>query len=147
MKYSIVVIAFIIGISSCNKNDCKEELKPLKHFESESGCENTKHTLAIALHNNCTIIRSKNSYDSQVTGTCHPDIDFSIYDLVIGKQSSGNRNDTIMYDLRKTCPKGELTLTVDIIQSAITLPDSVVYHALIPKLGDEETLNVNINVR
>jgi hypothetical protein len=147
MKYSIVIFALILGLSSCKKNDCKDELRSIKHFESEFGCQDTKHTLAIVLNNDYTIIRSKDSYDSQVSGTCHPEINFSLYDLVIGKQSSGNWNDTIIYDLRKACPENELTLTVDIIQSAMTLPDNVVYHALIPKLGDEETLNIKINVR
>lgn len=91
----------------------------------------------IDITNTYTIIRSKETYDAIVTGDCHPPIDFSIYDLVIGKQSSGNENDTIKYDLRRTCPDNELTLNVDIIKSLMTRPDNVVYHAVIPKLGDE----------
>jgi hypothetical protein len=118
-----------------------------KHFESDYGCADTRHTLIINLTNNCTIIRSKETYDSQVSGICHPDIDFTLYDLVIGKQSSGNNNDTITYDLRRTCPDNKLTLIVDIIQGLVTIPDNVVYHALIPKLGDEESLNIQVNLK
>lgn len=70
-----------------------------------------------------------------------------IITLLIGKQSSGNENDTIKYDLRRVCPDHKLMLTIDIIQSVATRPDNVVYHALIPKLGDEETLNVTINLQ
>ena len=116
-------------------------------MESDYGCENTKYSLVVDLQNNGKIIRSKEAYDTEVTGTCHPDIDFSKYDLVIGKQSSGNENDTIIYDYRYACPNNELTLTVDIIQSDATRPDNVVYHAIIPKLGDEETLNIIVNLK
>ena len=118
-----------------------------KQFESEYGCENTKHTLLIDTVNACVVIRSKESYDELVSGICHPEINFSLYDLIIGKQSTGNWNDTILYDYRKTCPENNLTLTIEIVQSDLTLADNVVYHALIPKLGDEETLYLNINVR
>ncbi|MCX6255737.1 MAG: hypothetical protein NTV31_14870 [Bacteroidia bacterium] len=148
MKKIILISAFMICTLSCSKkDDCNEELMTVKNFETEYGCENTRFVLQIDLNNDCTIIRSKETYDTKVTGTCHPEIDFSLYDLVIGKQSTGNFNDTILYDLRKTCPEKELTLTIDVIQSDITQPSTVAYHALIPKLGDEESLNIRINVR
>jgi len=148
MKNSIIMAVFFFASVSCTKkDDCKETLLSIKHFESEYGCENTKHTLLIDTVNACVVIRSKESYDELVSGICHPEINFSLYDLIIGKQSTGNWNDTILYDYRKTCPENNLTLTIEIVQSDLTLPDNVVYHALIPKLGDEETLYLNINVR
>lgn len=144
MKNLTLIFVILFVSLACNEsNDCKEIQLTTQHFD----CENTKHSLQINIQNDYTIIRSKEAYDSKVTGDCHPTIDFSHYDLVIGKQSSGNWNDTIKYDLRRTCPDNELTLTVDIIQSLLTLPDNVVYHALIPKLGDEETIKVTINVK
>jgi hypothetical protein len=124
-----------------------DELFSVKHFETEYGCQETKHNLSILLTDSCTIIRSKADFDSKVTGICHPDIDFSLYDLVIGKKTSSNQNDTIIYDLRKTCPDNQLTLTVEIVQSDLTQPDNVTYHALIPKLGNNESLSITINSR
>jgi hypothetical protein len=148
MKSSIIHGLMVICLlSACKKDNCTVTMITEKHLESEYGCVNTKRTLSIDLNNECIIIRSKTDYDNKVSGSCHPEIDFSLYDLVIGKQASGNENDTIKYDLRRTCPKEELTLTVDIIQSAATRPDNVIYHALIPKLGDEEALNVIVNVK
>jgi len=141
-----ILILFSI-LPSCKKDHCNEILIVTKHFESEYSCENTKHSLEIDLNNDCTIIRNKSDYDSKVTGACHPDIDFSQYDFVIGKQSFGNSNDTILYDCRYKCPGNELTLTVDIVQTTNTVPDNVVYHALIPKIGDGETLNIIVNVK
>lgn len=132
---------------SCKKNDCDEKILIAKHLESDYGCVNTKYSLVVDLQNNGKIIRSEEVYNTEVAGPCHPDIDFSKYDLVIGKQSSGNENDTILYDYRTACPDNEPTLTVDIVQSDATRPDNVVYHAIIPKLGDEETLHIIVNVK
>ena len=144
MKNIILILTLLFGSVACNQiKDCEEIQLTTHHFD----CVNTKYSLNINIQNDYTIIRSKESYDSKVTGDCHPTIDFSLYDLVIGRQSSGNENDTIKYDLRRTCPDNELTLTVDIIQSDATRPDNIVYHALIPKLGDEETIKVKINVK
>jgi len=148
MKYSpIFTIILLSLLISCKKNDCDEKILTAKHLESEYGCVNTKYSLVVDLQNNGKIIRSEEAYDTEVSGPCHPDIDFSKYDLVIGKQSSGNENDTILYDYRTACPDNEPTLTVEIIQSDVTRPDNVVYHAIIPKLGDEETLHIIVNVK
>lgn len=146
-KTTLIFIVIVSTLSFCKKDECKDSQIATKHFETDYGCQNTKHSLIIDLTNTAAIIRSKEDYDAKVSGGCHPEIDFSINDLVIGKQESGNFNDTILYDLKRTCPDKELTLTVDIIQSALTAPDNVVYHAIIPKLGDEETLDLKINVR
>ena len=147
MKYTAVVLILIISLSSCKKNDCKEELRSTKHFESEFGCVNTKHDLIINLTNNVMVIRSKDDYDTKVSGTCHPEIDFTLYDLVIGKQATTFRNDTILYDYRIACPEDQLSLSVDIIQSDVNVADEVVFHAMIPKLGDEEPLYIIVNIK
>ena len=145
MKYLTIFLTCILAFNSCKRDNCKDELRTIKNLETEYGCVNTRHSLQINLSNDFSIIRSKTSYDNLVTGSCHPEINFSIYDLVIGKQFMGNLCDTIFYDFRKVCPKNELTLTINIRQSALTQPDNVVFHALIPKLGDEESLTVIIN--
>jgi hypothetical protein len=148
MKKTIILSVLLAVILSCSKkNECKEEVLAAKHFESDYGCTNTKHILSVNLNNNFTVISSKEDYDSKVSGACHPAIDFSLYDLIIGKQTSANFNDTIIYDYRRACPKNELTLSVDIVQSLLTQPDNVVYHAIVPKIAGGETLNISITVR
>jgi hypothetical protein len=140
---NISLFLSILGLllSCTNSNECEDVTLTIDHLD----CENSKYSLSIDLMNDYTIIRSEEGYNSLVKGICHPGIDFSKYDLIIGTQSSGNENDTIIYDLRRTCPEMQLTLNIEVIQSALTRPDFVTYHALIPKLGDEETVIVNIN--
>ena len=147
MKHAIITISFffLVLLSGCDK--CKEKTMSTKHFESEYGCADTKHTLIVDLTDAGMIIRSKEEFDSKVSGICHPDIDFNLYDLVIGKQSTCNMVDTVLYDYGTDCPDAKLTLNVDIVQSDITTPDNVVYHALLPKLGNGEDLTLNLNVR
>jgi hypothetical protein len=141
----LATVLFVSILCSCDK--CRETTIATKHFETEFGCEDTRHTLAIDLNNECTLISSDGDYDSKVSGTCHPEVDFSLYDLVIGKQAIPNEVDTIYYQYGIKCPENELTLSVDIIQSGTAGPDNVVYHALIPKLGDEQPLSVSLTVR
>jgi hypothetical protein len=148
MKNTVLISLFLILILSCKKKDsCKEEVMATKQFETEFGCFDTRHTLNIGLTNDLVLIQSKDVYDATVTGPCHPIIDFNTYDLVIGKQSVSNLNDTIIYDLRNVCPDNALTLTIDIIQSAVTQPDNVTYHTIIPKVADGKTIYINLNVR
>ena len=141
MSAKVLILTALGFLTSCtNKENCEDILLSVEHL----ACENSKYSINIDLSNNYAYIRSEEEYDLLVTGTCHPEIDFSNYDLIIGKQASGNENDTIYYDLRRTCPENRLTLNIEIVQSDLTRHDNVTYHAVIPKLGDEETIFVNI---
>lgn len=141
-RLSLFFILTLLAFS-CKNNDCEDKVLTLHQL----ACENSKHNLDIGLDNNFTVIRSKEAYDHQVTGNCHPEIDFNLYDLVIGKQSLSTENDTITYNLKRQCSDNKLKLTIDMLQTDAAKPDIVVYHALIPKLGDEEGLSLEINVK
>jgi len=144
MKNIYLILISLMIISSCNdKDDCKDIQLAIEQID----CIESRYTLQIDLNNDYTLIRSKEAYDNKVSGACHPAIDFSKYDLVIGKKSSGRENDTIKYNLRRTCLDKKMILTIDVIQSDATRPDNVVYNALIPKLGGKETLVVKVNLQ
>lgn len=146
MKFNIIATISLLGIlSSCHV--CRESVIPIKHFETDYGCPDTKHTLEIALTDKCTLIQTKADYDNQVSGSCHPDIDFNTYDLVIGKQSTPREVDTIYYDYGIACPENDLTLNVEIVEGDADSPDVVVYHALIPKQANSGTIVINLKVK
>jgi hypothetical protein len=79
-----------------------------------------------------------------IDGTCKPTVDFGKYDLVIGKKSTPSQVDTIYYEYKRDCPDQDLVLSVEMILVPGTAVDNVVFHSLIPKLGDEETLLLNV---
>ena len=124
---------------------CEEMVLEVESFESLYGCSNTKHKLKIDIHNDYLLIRTQTDFDNLVAGDCHPNIDFDNYDLVIGQQSSGNENDTIIYNLMQTCPGNDVLLTIGVYQGWATRPDNVTYHALIPKLRNTKDLDVIID--
>jgi hypothetical protein len=145
MNKRLIFLFILAAVISCMKQeDCRETPYPVSQFESEYGCKDTKHTLHINMLNNVKIIRDKSTYDAEVYGDCHPEINFDAYDLVIGRQVTDNLNDTITYEMKNTCPGNELMLTINLIQSPAAGPDTVTYHALIQKLDYSGNLIVNL---
>ena len=135
-------LIFLIGFISCNKNDdCNSTDLVVTSLESEYGCNDTRYDLEIDLSNNYAIIHSQQDFENKVTGNCIPEIDFSSFDLVIGKKGLSSGNSSIDYKLTRDC-SNQITLIVTFNQSETMNAPNITYHALIPKLGDEETVNV-----
>ena len=149
-KMKILLLSFIlIGIVSCSdddNNNCSDSIIETTSLENEYGCINTKYQMDIELSNDHMIIRNQLDFSEFVTGSCQPEIDFSIYDLVIGKKGLSSGNSSINYELIENCNDGNQTLTVTFNQNETTEAPNLTYHALIPKLGNEQTLNIQIIV-
>lgn len=146
MRYRLIaIIGFMCLLTSCKI--CRESVIPVKHLDTDFGCPDTRHSLSIDLTDICTIIQNKADYDNKVSGTCHPEINFDLYYLVIGKQSTTKEVDTIYYDFGISCPENDLTLNIEIVQGDAAVPDNVVYHALIPKQENPEPIVVNVKVK
>ena len=92
------------------------------------------------------IIRNQSDFSEFVTGSCQPDIDYSTYDLVIGKKGLTTGNNSISYELVKNCETGNEKLTVTFNQNVTAEAPNLTYHALIPKLENQQILNVEIVV-
>ena len=136
----------IILLFCCSPNDQEpcDTMLDVKSLESEYGCENTIYSIDITLKDTFTIIRSQESFEQQVIdrANCNPEIDFSVFDLVIGKQFGETLVYKIEYELVRECQTKELKLTVKIFWGDATQPSNPTYHALIPKLIDEEEIEV-----
>ena len=137
-----LLLICLTGLISCDKNDdCDSTDLIVTSLESEYGCDDTRYDLEIDLSNNYTIIHSQQEFENKVTSNCIPDIDFSSFDLVIGKKGLSSGNSSIDYKLTKDC-SNQITLLVTFNQGETMNAPNITYHALIPKLGDEETVNV-----
>jgi len=115
-------------------------------LEAENNCINTLYQSDIDLSENYTIIRSQSAYDNLVTGSCQPQIDFSQYDLVIGKKGLPNGIISVDYQLFENCENQDLELQVQFNLNLTTVAPNVTYHRLIPKLGVEQNLIVEITM-
>lgn len=127
-------------------NDCENTTLIVTSLEETYDCVNTKYGLHIDLDDNFTLIRSQSEFTDLVSGNCQPTIDFTIYDLVIGKKHLINGNDTIGYDLLLNCETSTLELTVVFNQNLSDVAPNITYHALIPKLSATQTLTVDIQI-
>ncbi|MHA7944243.1 hypothetical protein ACJOV8_014290 [Formosa sp. 3Alg 14/1] len=145
MKYRILIISLIfLGIISCSNDDCTDTILKTTSLETEYGCINTKYQMDIDLSENHMIIRNQLDFTELVSGSCQPTIDFSIYDLIIGKKRLGNGNSFIDYTLVENCETGTQNLIVTFYQNDTTEAPNLTYHALIPKLENEQELSVEI---
>jgi hypothetical protein len=145
MNKGLIFLVMLGVLFACMKQEeCRETPYPVSQFDSDFGCYDTKHTLKINMLNTVKVIGDKATYDAEVTGDCHPDVNFDAYDLVIGRIVTDNINDTITYEMKNTCPDNELTLTVNLVQSSAAGPDTLTYHALVQKLQYQGGLILNL---
>lgn len=142
---TILIITLLVTsfFASCKK-ECEEVIFEVESLEKLYGCQNTRYEIEIELSETAVIIGSQAGFNDRVEGPCRPTIDFGKYDLVIGRKSTPSQVDTIYYEYKRDCPDQDLVLSVEIILIPGTAIDNVVFHALIPKLGDEETLMLEV---
>ncbi|MEM5566407.1 hypothetical protein WNY78_14900 [Psychroserpens sp. AS72] len=125
-------------------NDCEDLNISITSLESEYDCLDTRYQLNIDLVDNFELITSQEEFVSIVSGDCQPMIDFTTYDLVVGKQQLTNGNETISYDLILDCKTSNLELTITFIQNETDVAPNLAYHVLMPKLLETQTLTVDI---
>lgn len=150
MKFKIFFLPVLfLAITSCSNNDdnCKDKIINTTSLESEYQCTNTKNDLDVELTEDFIVIRDQTDFNSRVAGNCNPDIDFSIFDLVIGKKKLTTGNDSIEYELTENCEAGKYVLNVTFNQNESTVAPNLTYHRLIPKMaqGKELTVVTDIN--
>lgn len=149
MKTNYFYFSMILGLvflSSCessnSNNDCTPQQLPIRSLETEYGCVNTRYTLSNSVQvNDFIIIRNQTDFNNLTDSpSCRPDIDFDVYDLVLGKKQLTSGNQSIQYQYMDDCTSK--TLTVTFIQDETTIAPMLTYHALIPKLEPTEQVIV-----
>jgi hypothetical protein len=149
MKSKILFIGILLfGILSYSKSDekCTDTVISTTSLANEHGCIEPEYQMDINLSEDYIIIRNQVEFSDLVTGSCLPTIDFTIYDLVIGKKGFTTGNSSINYELVEDCETTAKTLTVTFNQNLTTEAPNLTYHRLIPKLMIGEELNVELIV-
>ena len=137
------------GCTTCggDPEPCTDTPVAVTSLEKEYGCTNTNRQLSTSLNQTYTIIRSQAEFDQQVTGSCHPQVDFARYDLVIGKQTTSSGSSSFQYAYKRQCPAGSMKLVVTVLPGMTTDTGNLTYHALVPKLAPQETVQVEVSVK
>lgn len=145
----LVCIPFLLS-SQCTADDndpCFDEEIATNSLETIYSCENTKYQMEIDLSNDFIVITDQQTFNDLVTGSCMPEIDFSTYHLLIGKQGLTSGNTSIHYSLSKDICKSDLwELTVNFNQNATAEAPNLTYHRLIPNTLNAENIMVTINI-
>ncbi|MFN2422936.1 MAG: hypothetical protein ABR572_04100 [Cryomorphaceae bacterium] len=148
--FHLAIAAFFLttGLVACNNDDetgrCDGSPREFTSLEAEYGCANTQNAMGIGIENDFTIISTQFWFDSLVTGFCNPIIDFDTYDLIIGRQTLSNGVDGINYSYRRACPTRRYELRVTFTLNDATVAPTVTYHILVPKIADDEAVDVLI---
>ena len=121
---------------------CEDVQLDVLSLESEYGCVNTKYQMDIDLQEDFTIINNQSEYDQLVSGSCNVQIDFTKYDLIVGKKGLTNGNVRIHYRLLKECDYKRLQLEITFFQNITAVAPNLTYHALIEKLDSGEDIEV-----
>ena len=137
-----LVLCFFL---SCNSDDsCENSRIVTNSLEEEYACNDTRYSLDISTTEEFEVITNLTEYKDKVTGTCDPSlIDFTQFDLIIGKIRLGSGNDSIEYSLIESCNEGR-NLYVTFIQNDAMIAPVVTYHVLVPKDEANKTIEVKI---
>ncbi|WP_179353931.1 hypothetical protein [Winogradskyella vidalii] len=140
----LLFLGFILLSGCSNDDDCTDTVINTTSLEIAYGCTDTKYQMDIELSEDFMIIKNQLDFAEFVSGSCQPTIDFSIYDLIIGKKGLANGNTSIDYELIKNCETENENLIVTFNQNETAEAPNLTYHALIPKLEDDQELHVEI---
>ncbi|MCA8829362.1 hypothetical protein [Hymenobacter pini] len=143
-----MLAALFTGCVTCvgENEPCVDATLPTTSLEKEYGCGDTRRQLSVNLNQTYVIIRNQTDFDQQVTGSCHPQIDFTKYDLVIGNKGSASGSSSIAYTYGRSCETGQLKLRVKFTQGMTNDAPILTYHALVPKLAPQETVQVDVEM-
>ncbi|RSK47045.1 hypothetical protein [Hymenobacter rigui] len=138
----------IHGCTTCggDPQPCTDTPVTVTSLEKEYGCTDTRRQLTTNLNQTYTIIRNQADFDRLVTGNCHPQIDFTKYDLVIGKQVTTSGSSSFQYMYQRQCLAESMKLHVTVIPGMTTDTGNLTYHALVPKLAPQETVQVDVKM-
>ena len=143
MKFqSIIAVILLFTFSSCDndENICNNTTINVSQLETKNGCTN----VSIDLTETYMIIKNQLDFSEFVNATCQSEIDFSTYDLVIGRKGLTNGLSSIEYKLTEFCETGDQTLDIIINLNETTESPNITYNALIPKLRENQELTVDI---
>ncbi len=81
-----------------------------------------------------------------IIGSCHPQIDFEIFDLILGKQSLPNGIEVIRHAAIENCETNSVTLTITYTLDDTAQMPFVTYQILVPKLTNPEGTRVEVQI-
>ena len=150
MKKNLFLILLSSLLFACNTDNtttCTTRILLTDNLETVYNCTNTVNLLDVLdLNEDYIIIRNNESFLEKVTGACVAEIDFSKYDMLIGKKQLTNGLNSIKYNMTIDCNQKDPVVDVTFYLNETTEAPTVTYHVFVPKLGTSRNLKVNLNM-
>ena len=145
MRRIICFVLFATLLSCGSEDDCSGNLQDVLCLD-DFGCPNAAFLVSIESQQEFQLIRNQEDFDIMVFTSCDVQIDWEVYDLVIGAigLSSGLMN--IEKSIRTNCLLNQNLLDIVINTNITASADRITWQAVIPKLADDESLFVDITV-
>lgn len=142
--FGLMFISILI-ITSCAKEECDSAQYDAMCLE-DMGCPNSIYQLQLESNNDFELIQSNEDFISKVNGNCQPDIDWSNFDLVVGTEQLTKGVGGITKTYKMDCNTNQLKLNITIQLNLTDIAPSIMWNSLIPKLKDNESVFVSVNI-
>lgn len=153
MKYLNILslIIFIIGLSfACTEENCCENINitSLTKDMEYLGCSDATTNMKIQANEPYLVITNQADYDSLVTGSCHPTIDFSQFQLIIGYYGSQKDVTSFSYEYYKSCESNffKLVLIPNYLSDEDNIESKLFYYQLLVP-NDEKIDYLRVTIR
>lgn len=107
-RLQILSLMILIGVGvACSKKECCTDIDLSSSTKSITALGYADAPLNMGINVNAPylIVNNKEDYDTLVSGTCHPNIDFSKYQLIIGYFASQRKVLDFNYKYYSSCEK------------------------------------------
>lgn len=149
VRLNFLVISFIgcIILFSCKDDDdnsCRNEYVEYRNIEDFSNCQETLWNITLNTTENYVIVHNQQEFEQFVnTLNCSVEIDFGLYDLIIGSHYISPEAD-FDYEVIDNCAENKLYILVRIMNSQSSeIEEKAVFQVLVPKLRHGETVQIN----
>lgn len=145
-KLSLIIL--IIGLSGCSKDECcvsKNITSSTVGVSTLNNCNDAVLNMQISSSEQYSIIGNQVEYDNNVIGTCHPNIDFTQQQLIIGHFYSKKNVLKFNYKFYKSCEPNfyKFVITPEYVDTGLNEETIAYYYQiLVPQIEKIDFLKV-----
>ncbi|HEY5591297.1 MAG TPA: hypothetical protein VIK55_09795 [Paludibacter sp.] len=145
-KLSLIIL--IIGLSGCSKDECcvsKDITSSTVGVSTLNNCNDAVLNMQISSSEQYSIIGNQVEYDNNVIGTCHPHIDFTQQQLIIGHFYSKKNVLKFNYKFYKSCEPNfyKFVITPEYVDNGLNEETITYYYQiLVPQIEKIDFLKV-----
>ena len=145
MRRLIYVILIATLVSCGSDDDCNGNTQEVLCLD-DFGCPNAAFLVSIESQQEFQLIRNQEDFELMVFAECDIEVDWDVYDLVIGSVGLTSGLADIQKSISENCATNQNLLEININTNLTTVAGVITWQAVIPKLADDESLFVEISI-